>query len=345
MPTLAAPPLAADPIDYLFDVGGAVCACAKAMTDTGPPALSDEQRRQWELVCGQGAALLNRAGRAVIETDYTPRATVGEVQARVQEYVSAAMNVLRVAVRNCTSPPWSVFSYDVNGPIPPQPDEWRAQAARALESAGYDLKLVRAPARTQAEQDQMPPNNPKARELVQWCESALALPDGMNILEGSGARVDRSASPTVLRLWRRATDIQKGLKWRCPAPPERPGRPEDFGRAVAALKEWARSIGEAPQSVIVSLGGRRYRVGDHPALTLTENEDTVLLAFLEAPGNTLDKPALIDATGLENAAVILGGLKRKYGGTFAPAIRRPGKRGQGGYHAAVTSASDANAGG
>jgi len=93
------------------------------------------------------------------------------------------------------------------------------------------------------------PHTPEegARELVECCESALALPNGLNILEASGVRVDRRYDPpTVLRLWRRALAIQEQLNWHCDAPPERPSQHEEFGKAVAALREWARTVRESP---------------------------------------------------------------------------------------------------
>jgi hypothetical protein len=104
-----------------------------------------------------------------------------------------------------------------------------------------------------------PPVEQAVRDLVQWCGSALALPNAMNVLERPGGSVDRHARPTVLRLWARATAIQEQLGWRCPAPPERPERPEEFGRAVAALRDWAQSI-ENP-NVIAWLGDKQYQVG------------------------------------------------------------------------------------
>jgi hypothetical protein len=77
------------------------------------------------------------------------------------------------------------------------------------------------------------------RELARWCKSALCLPRGFDALERAGFRVDRSARPTVLRLWGRALDVQRLIGWRGAAPPERPTRPEELGAAIAELRRWA----------------------------------------------------------------------------------------------------------
>jgi hypothetical protein len=47
---------------------------------------------------------------------------------------------------------------------------------------------------------------------------------------------------------------------------------------------------------------------------------------------------LQDQSGLEHAAKVLARLARKYDGAFAPAIRRPGARGRGGYAVLVADA-------
>jgi hypothetical protein len=55
-------------------------ALAKAMTDTGRTSLCDEQCREWGEVRQRVNEWMVQASRAVRETDFTPRATVGEVQ-------------------------------------------------------------------------------------------------------------------------------------------------------------------------------------------------------------------------------------------------------------------------
>lgn len=79
----------------------------------------------------------------------------------------------------------------------------------------------------------------KLRELARWCRSALLLPHGFDTLERAGFRLDREAHPTVLRLWGRALNIQRCLKWQGGAPPGRPTRPEELGTAIADLRRWA----------------------------------------------------------------------------------------------------------
>jgi hypothetical protein len=199
--------------------------------------------------------------------------------------------------------------------------------------------------------DTVRPPGDAAHTLVQWCCSALALPNAMNVLERSGTNVDRNARPTILRLWAQAAEIQKQLDYRCPAPPERPGRPEELGRAVAALRDWATFVTEAPtpeaggqeSSTIVSLGDLAYQVGTRRPVTLTENEDNVLQAMLLAPNHTLDKPALLSTSGVNGAPRVLKRLREKYGGIFGPAIRCPKKKGEGGYHADIRDAADDDA--
>jgi hypothetical protein len=62
---------------------------------------------------------------------------------------------------------------------------------------------------------------------------------------------------------------------------------------------------------------------------VTDAEDLVLLAFLRRPAMTL--PELVDQSGVAEAGKVLARLVVKYGGSFAAAIRRPGRRGEGGY--------------
>jgi hypothetical protein len=59
--------------------------------------------------------------------------------------------------------------------------------------------------------------------------------------------------------------------------------------------------------------------------------------MLNAPGNTLDKRALIRDSGVDDAPRVLGRLRKKHDGIFAAAIRCPGSRGKGGYHANIVS--------
>lgn len=91
-----------------------------------------------------------------------------------------------------------------------------------------------------------------------------------------------------------------------------------------------------PPDTIIRCGDQSYRINNAAALRVSDNEDTVLQAFL---GNeTLDEPALRKASGLTNpgvAAKILRELATKYDQQFAPAIRLPGGKGKGGYNVRI----------
>jgi hypothetical protein len=91
----------------------------------------------------------------------------------------------------------------------------------------------------------------------------------------------------------------------------------------------------ADADVIVSLGDRTYQAGRSAPVVVTEAEDDVLGAFLLAPA--YDEEGLCDASGRERAPRILAALATRYGGVFAPAIRRPGKRNAGGYAVRVVA--------
>jgi hypothetical protein len=75
-------------------------------------------------------------------------------------------------------------------------------------------------------------------------------------------------------------------------------------------------------------GGRPYR--------LESSEDAVLQCFLD--GVPLSLRELVRRSGVPHAHVVLRRLEGKYGGAFAPAIFRPGKRGNGGYLVALRDA-------
>jgi hypothetical protein len=125
-------------------------------------------------------------------------------------------------------------------------------------------------------------------------------------------------------------------------------RPQDVVRAAMPTKTGSEggqaAAGRTPDTCIVSLGSLAYRIGDHPPVTVSDREDTLLQAFLDSP--TMNKPQLAERTGLgaEVAVGLLRGLrgtgkrKAKYEGIFAPAIRMPGGKGQGGYHVNIRHA-------
>jgi hypothetical protein len=123
---------------------------------------------------------------------------------------------------------------------------------------------------------------------------------------------------------------------------------------TSALRQWAnaRGIGavgrvnqlEAPPEIdrcIVSLGDRAYQIGSHSPQLVSEREENVLVAFLDTK-RPLDLNQLSKATGLdpEMAGRVIRRLCEKYQGMFQPAIRRPGKKGQGGYWIAVATLSE-----
>jgi hypothetical protein len=114
----------------------------------------------------------------------------------------------------------------------------------------------------------------------------------------------------------------------------------DTPSPAAPPKPDATSPSKKPKklAVILSHGNQRYSVGDGRIIPVEDNEDSVLQALLEAPGNRLDKQALIDNSGCERAPTILKGLTLKHEGCFAAAIYLPGRRGQGGYHANIRHA-------
>jgi hypothetical protein len=92
--------------------------------------------------------------------------------------------------------------------------------------------------------------------------------------------------------------------------------------------------GEQPlQVIILSCGEKQYRVEGANPVTVDENEDNVLQAFLERA--SMDEEALRNKSGAPHAAKVLKRLKTKFGGMFNHAIRRPGGKGKGGYHVSI----------
>jgi hypothetical protein len=95
---------------------------------------------------------------------------------------------------------------------------------------------------------------------------------------------------------------------------------------------YRRDPGEQP-IVIVALGGRQYQVGNGPPLVVNANEDILLQAFARQPAQ--DDAALRNTSGLDCPGKVLRDLRKKYDHAFEPAIRAPGRKGAGGYHAIV----------
>jgi len=95
---------------------------------------------------------------------------------------------------------------------------------------------------------------------------------------------------------------------------------------------------EAP--VIELLGDRKCRIWDatppgYKNLVVSVREEIMLQAFLRRPA--MDLPDLATQVGYTRStcASIIRGLVRNYHGWLAPAIRRPGARGRGGYEIRV----------
>jgi hypothetical protein len=86
---------------------------------------------------------------------------------------------------------------------------------------------------------------------------------------------------------------------------------------------------------IIFLGNRQYRVGESTPVTVEENEDNVLQAFLKQ--STMDEQTLVAKSGVDHARKVLGKLKTKYDAIMKRAIRLPGRRGNGGYYVAIKS--------
>jgi hypothetical protein len=115
---------------------------------------------------------------------------------------------------------------------------------------------------------------------------------------------------------------------RCDGPAVEPRPPEETASPTAEL-------------TIYWLCDQTYRVGGSEPIYVDEQDDCLLRAFIGHP--VLNKPALVERSGIENSRVVtaLNRLTKKYHGVFAAAIRRPGKRGQGGYRAIVVDARPA----
>jgi hypothetical protein len=99
--------------------------------------------------------------------------------------------------------------------------------------------------------------------------------------------------------------------------------------ALSGVLEFTRN-GDAPGPTIVSLGKRRYQIAPHMPVEVTDREDRVLEALLNAPG--IGKLQLGKDSGIfDEAPRVLKKLTERYGGIFAPAIHLPGRRSRGGY--------------
>ncbi len=95
-------------------------------------------------------------------------------------------------------------------------------------------------------------------------------------------------------------------------------------------------------AIIISHGNRQYSMAGHTLLTVDDNEDSVLQAFLTQP--SMNHPTLIQLAGFDCAPRVLKGLTEKYNAVFALAVRLPRRKGAGGYTVAIQRASAAGGG-
>jgi hypothetical protein len=96
----------------------------------------------------------------------------------------------------------------------------------------------------------------------------------------------------------------------------------------------AKGGGTEDDPTILAVGECVYRVGRGRPYKLTDEEDTVLQAFLEC--SVMDFPTLVRISGVERPDRILKGIKSKYP-EFSPAIDLAKGKGKGGYHVRIIS--------
>jgi hypothetical protein len=120
--------------------------------------------------------------------------------------------------------------------------------------------------------------------------------------------------------------------------------------AAAHLVEWAVEIEEElrnqPPSPAPDLptiwhhGDGAYSRDQANPFIVTPEEHNVLETFLES-GRAMETRDIAHESGVKNVSRVIRGLREKYGGQFAEAIRTPpeGKKGKGGYFIRVRSAS------
>lgn len=124
-----------------------------------------------------------------------------------------------------------------------------------------------------------------------------------------------------------------------------PGVKAAFIRALGTRRVAQRSgagSDRAPGPSAVELrniryhGNKSYSVegGSRDPVTVTYEEDKVLQAFMES-SNSMGRAELENRAVIGNAPRAMKLLAERYGGRFATAIRRPGRKGVGGYFARV----------
>jgi hypothetical protein len=188
----------------------------------------------------------------------------------------------------------------------------------------------------------------RAAPLEQWQAASQALRDSVTQLASLigwvppalRAALDLGLSPNVASpvsflgeggaaYWRGEVDFQAGK-----------ARKEiELLRDAVARRTPERE--EVIRPTILSLGRRRYAVGNADPVMVTVREDFVLSAFLRRTPLSKDELGNLSTCGPEAAVTILRSLKgtarrpAKYGGLFAPCITMPGKPQAGGYHVRI----------
>ena len=114
-----------------------------------------------------------------------------------------------------------------------------------------------------------------------------------------------------------------------------------FGIAMKGARDGtsaarAQGLGRLETPVIECIGERTYRIEGGKAVTVPDQEDAVLQAFVGRSSH--DSKSLDETSGYTDARKTLRRINQKYDGQFAPAIKFPGKANSGGYSASVTDA-------
>jgi hypothetical protein len=133
-------------------------------------------------------------------------------------------------------------------------------------------------------------------------------------------------------------DVRHGIPALTPAYLAHRSRPQVLSPREVALLE-AKTLGDAiratelsndpepaagPPDTIVSLGDGKYKIGG-TEFSVTDNEDCVLQAFLDAKGNVLMDPQLNKDTGVCRPDRVLRAICKKYDGAAA-AVTFPKRR-------------------
>jgi len=85
-----------------------------------------------------------------------------------------------------------------------------------------------------------------------------------------------------------------------------------------------------PTPFITHVGGRSYATTAHDSVEVTEEEHKVLQAFAKTR-RAMTQGEIEDEADVTNVSRIVRRLVTAYSGRFATAVRRPGRKGKGGY--------------